>query len=125
VTLLEVLVAVLLLGLLSGSIIKLAAVSGHWVKEAERQTQAAVLAFGILDYFRAQPGLLASGPLNGTDARELLLSEPVVENTYPWQAGYQPYNGQDQLWEVQVRVNWDGGQSQKAVEMYTLLYVPP
>lgn len=124
-TLLEVLVALLLLGLLSGSIIKLTAVSGHWVKEAERQTQAAVLAFGILDYFRAQPGLLASGPLSGTDARELLLSEPVVENTYPWQADYQPYNGQAQLWEVQVRVNWDGGQSQKAVEMYTLLYVPP
>jgi prepilin-type N-terminal cleavage/methylation domain-containing protein len=125
VTLLEVLVALLLLALLAGSLIKIAAVSGHWVKEAERQAQAAVLAFGILDYCRAQPGLLASGPSSGTDARQLLLGEPPAENTYPWQADFQPYNGQAQLWQVQVRVNWDGGQSQKAVEMYTLVYVPP
>ena len=47
VTLLEVLVALLLLALLAGSLIKIAAVSGHWVKEAERQAQAAVLALNF------------------------------------------------------------------------------
>ncbi len=122
---LEVLVALLLLGLLSGSIIKIAGVSGHWVKEAERQTQASVLAFGILDYYRADPGGLAIGPLSGGDARELLFGEPVEENIYPWQICYQPYDAQAELLEIQVKVNWDGGQTEKAVEMYTLLYAPP
>lgn len=124
VTLLEVLVALVLLGLLAGSMLHISGVAGRWTEEASRQNQAAALAFGILEYCRAVPDWVENGPYSGDDARQLWSSDPVNRALYPWQADVEPCDGEAQLWQVRVRVNWDGGSSEKAVEMCTLLYRP-
>lgn len=125
VTLLEVLVALALLGFLAGSMIEIAAAAGQWTTRAARQNQAAVLAFGILDRYRADSSLHLNAPLNGDDARELLSGQPAEGDLYPWQAEYETYEeAQPQLWQFKVRVVYEGGESEKAVEMCTLLYRP-
>lgn len=122
VTLLEVVIALVLLGLLAGSILKIAGVSSQWGRMAQRQYQASVLAFGILDYYRTNPEWLAAEPFGGEDATELLFDEPMADSNYSWQVYYQPYNLEANLMEVGVTVNWD---DEKTVEMWTLLYIPP
>lgn len=124
-TLLEVLVALGILGLLSANIIKISSVSGRWVDQAWKQNQAAALAFGILDYYRSTPDLLDTETFSGDDARELLTQEAYEEHLYPWEVVCQPWDAEALLWQIQVRVNWDGGQTENAVHMCTLLYAPP
>lgn len=117
--------ALALLGLLSGAMIKITGASGHWVEMAWRQNQAAGLAFALLDYYRSDPGLLDTGTTCGEDARQLFSAEPVEEYIYPWEVEHQSWDSETLLWQVQVRVNWDGGQTDKAVQMCTLLYASP
>lgn len=121
----EVLVALVLLGILSGSLLQLTTASGLWVKDAARESQASDLAFGILEYYRADPDRLENGPLNGEDAWGLLLPEHGGASIYRWEAAYQPWAAQAALLNVWVKVSWYDGESEKAVQMCTLLYRQP
>ncbi|MGI6435094.1 MAG: prepilin-type N-terminal cleavage/methylation domain-containing protein [Syntrophomonadaceae bacterium] len=125
VTLLEVLVALILLGILSGSLLQLTNASGLWLEDAARQGQASDLAFGILEYYRADPGRLNNGPLSGDDAWGLLLPDYGGESTYRWEVVYQAGDAQPGLLHVSVKVSWDVKAAEKEVQMCTLLYRQP
>lgn len=121
----EVLAALVLLGLLSGSLLQLSTASGLWLKDAARESQASDLAFGLLEYYRADPYRLENGPASGEDAWGLLLPEHGGENAYRWEVAYQAGDFQPALLNVSVKVSWDDGKTEKTVQMCTLLYRQP
>lgn len=125
VTLLEVLVALVILGFLSGSLLFVTNTCGLWLEDAAQEGQAADLAFGILEYYRADPGRLLSSPLSGDDAAGFLLPGYEGKKAYHWEASYQTEAAQPGLWHLSVKVGWDVKGQEKEVEMCTLLYGKP
>ncbi len=121
VTLLEVLVALVLLGLLAGSMLHISGVAGRWTEEASRQNQAAALAFGILEYCWPYP-IGWKTVHTAVMMPQLWSSDPVNRALYPWQQMWSLAMGST-IVAGSVRVNWDGDRG-KAVEMCTLLYRP-
>ncbi len=125
VTLLEVLVALVLVGLLSALVLQLTGTSSRWLEDVAEVGQAGNLAVGLLEYYRADPARLYNGPLSGEGLKGFLFPDYTGDDPYRWELVYHPFAAEPLLLHLSVKVCWDVGIVEREVEMSTLIYQGP
>ena len=113
-SLIEVMCAVLILGVGIAGITTGITTALTSSKEAERQTTAALLAAGRLETLRAE-GYVVAGEEEG-EGDDLL-------SNYQWRQTISP-TAVDGLFDVKVRITW-AGNGELIYELETMLFDPP
>lgn len=121
-TLLEVLLALIMLSVLTTTVLAIFSPTGLWICKARNETTVSNYAFALLEDLRDQRSLLHEA--NGISPEDLGLNQqykPGVPAGITTRISMEVMSGFSQLYKVNISLGWSEGNQIREVNMATLI----